>query len=213
MMTIYKQQWRNERHSAIVACQTILQSVLLSVFMCQVSLRSVEITSEFLEDGLLCRSVTLEVVALLHLFERCLLLLCQSLWNIHADVYHKISSAMSVALYRRQSLAPETERLARLRARFNLYLHFAAADGRHLNLSAESCRREVKEQVVDEVLFFADEGVARFFLYEHLNVAGHTVVYSSVAFSRHVYHHATGHTGRNLRPLSLQCRHKPYTCS
>lgn len=101
MMTIYKQQWRNERHSAIVACQTVLQSVLLSVFMCQVSLRSAEITSEFLEDGLLCRSVTLEVVTLLHLFERCLLLLCQSLWNIHADVYHEVSGAMSVALYRR----------------------------------------------------------------------------------------------------------------
>ena len=106
MMTIYKQQWRNERHSAIVACQTISQSVLLSVFMCQVSLRSAEITSEFLEDGLLCRSVTLEIVTLLHLFERCLLLLCQCLRNIHADVYHEVSGAMSVALYRRQSLAP-----------------------------------------------------------------------------------------------------------
>ena len=104
-------------------------------------------------------------------------------------MYHKVAVTVAVALDRRHTLAAQANHLAGLCARLYLYLD-TSVQCRNLHRAAQCCRREVQEQVVDEVLFLADELLVRFHLNIDLYVTRHTIAPSGIALSGHVDYHA-----------------------
>ena len=106
--------------------------------------------------------------------------------------------AVTISLDGRQSLAPEAQCLARLRARLHLHLQACSLQGRYLHLASQRCCREVQQQVVYQVVIIADEGVVFLLLNEYLNIAVDTFVLSCISLAGHVDDHAFSHAGRNL---------------
>ena len=111
---------------------------------------------------------------------------------------NQIARADSIALDGRQSLAAQTERLARLRARFDFDFHAAPVNGRDVSLSAQCSCREVEQEIVDDILSVSDEGVVGLFLYVHLDISRHTVVSSGVTLARDIDDHTLGYACRNV---------------
>ena len=55
-----------------------------------------------------------------------------------------------------------------------------------------------EQEVVDDIVGIADEGIGSFFLYEYLNVAGNAVVSCCMSAVRDRKHHSLLHSGRNV---------------
>lgn len=160
--------------------------------------QSIKIILEFIKDTLLGRRVALEVLT----FSQCLygfpLITRQSLRHKNTDLNHLVTDTLAISLNSRQPLASQPERLSGLGAWLYANSCLFAVDGGHLYLTAQSRRREVKQQVVDYILVVAHERAVILLLNVDLNIATDTVVGTCIAFARHIDYHAVGDTSRYL---------------
>lgn len=61
-------------------------------------------------------------------------------------------------------------------------------------MSPPKAAGEVKQQVVDQIVAIADEGVMVFFLDKHLDVAVDAIVLACISLAGYVHHHTLSHT-------------------
>lgn len=142
--------------------------------------------------------VAREVFALTETLHRLALPLVEGLGDEDAHLDDEVARAVAIALDGRQTFAAEAERLARLRARFDLDLHARSVDGRYVHLASERGRGDVEQEIIDHVLAVAHEGVVGLLLDIDLDVARDAVVLAHVALARDVDDHALGHTREDV---------------
>ena len=152
---------------------------------------------ELMEEGVLGCLRGFETIALLHLLEGGVLLLGQCLGDVDGDVHYQVAITIAVSLQCRQTLATQAYGLAGLCAGLYLYLH-TAVYGRYLHGSAQYCRGQVKEQVVDKVVVAAAQFGMGLNLHIHLYVAGIAIVAASIALALDGQYHAVLNTGGYL---------------
>ena len=154
----------------------------------------IKVILESLEDGVACLLVTLEVVAVLELFNGLLLLTAECFRYIDADIYYQVALTAAITLNSRQSLSSQTQGLARLCTVIEFHLQFGALNRWDLHFTAKCSCGEVEQEVIDKVVAITHEGVIWLFLNEHLDVTVQTVMLASVTLARHVDHHTFGYT-------------------
>lgn len=75
-----------------------------------------------------------------------------------------------------------------------LYPYVAALDGWNLYRAAQCCRGEVEQEVVEEIVAVAHEGVVGFLLNIYLYVAIDAVMFACVALARNVDYHSLSYS-------------------
>ena len=131
----------------------------------------IEIVLELVKNRLLRLFVALEIIVVAQALNGLVLFLGERLRYEHAYVDNEIARATSVTLNGWQAFAAQTKRFAWLCARFNLYLYVGSVDGRNFYCAAKNGCRNVKQEVVDDVVAVAHENVVWFLGNVNLNVS------------------------------------------
>lgn len=157
---------------------------------------SIKIISELLEYGALRRIVAFEIVFAAQVLQQVLFLKGQSLWHEDADMNHQVAPSAAVSLYGGQPLSSEPQCFSGLRAGVNLDSDARSLQCGYLHLAAKGGGRKVEQQVVDDILTVAYEGVVFFFLDVYLDISAYAVSLPRVTLARYVHHHAFRHSCR-----------------
>ena len=157
----------------------------------------VEVLLKTSEDGFFCLIGRLKIFAAFHAVESSLLIFVQCLGDVDAYVDNDVALAVAISRHGGQTFAAQTETCAGLCTGLDVDARFSIERG-NFHTVAEHGLRYGEQQVVDEVVFVANEFGMFFFLDEHLYVARYAVVSACVAFSLHRNDHAFRYAGRNV---------------
>lgn len=171
---------------------------------------SVEIVSERFEDFGFDSFVRFDFRGLFECFDVPFLLRRKFFRDIDADVHDDVPFSVAIALHAGQSFASESECGSRLCSRLD-FDSCLSVNGWHFHGVAEDGLRQGEEEIVNQVVFVADEFRVRFFLDDDLNVSRDSCVRCGVSFSLDVQHHSFLDAGGDVDFHDVFALHDSFT--